>query len=224
MAVGARPCADPGTANRRLTRLPTAAVNHPSPSPPDIQVPVRRAVFLDRDGVICRNRSDHVKSWDEFVFVPGALQAIARLAEAGLSVVVVTNQAIINRRMVSVDVVEDIHARMERAIESAGGNVDRVLYCPHRPDEHCACRKPEPGMLFAAAKEMGLDLGQSYLIGDAETDMRAGRRAGCRCFLVLTGRGTRQLVRCWLHGERDFAVVPNLGGAVQRILRWNGHP
>jgi D-glycero-D-manno-heptose 1,7-bisphosphate phosphatase len=199
-------------------------MSHPSPPRPDIQTPVRRAVFLDRDGVICRNRSDHVKSWDEFVFLPGALEAIAQLTEAGLSVVVVTNQAIINRHMVSVDVVRDIHARMRRAIESAGGRVDRVLFCPHRPDEHCPCRKPEPGLLFRAADEMGLDLRQSYLVGDAETDMRAGRRAGCRCLLVLTGRGMQQALRCWLHGERDFVLVPNLGAAVQRILRQNGHP
>jgi histidinol-phosphate phosphatase family protein len=180
---------------------------------------MRRAVFLDRDGVICRNRDDHVKSWDEFVFLPGAREALARLAHLNLRLVVITNQAIINRGIVPVEVVESIHTRMVRAIEEAGGRIDRVMYCPHRPDEHCACRKPEPGLLLMAAEEFGLDLSQSYLIGDAETDMQAGRAAGCERYMVLTGRGRRQLVRCWLHGEQGFTVVSDLGSAVDAILR-----
>jgi D-glycero-D-manno-heptose 1,7-bisphosphate phosphatase len=180
---------------------------------------VQRAVFIDRDGVICRNRDDYVKSWEEFVFLRGVLKALARLAHLELHIIVITNQSIINRRMVSVDVVEEIHARMVRAIETAGGRIDRVMVCPHRPDEHCACRKPQPGLLLAAAEELDLDLSQSFLIGDAESDMQAGRAVGCHRYLVLTGRGRRQLIRCWLHGERGFAVVPNLGAAVSAIIR-----
>jgi D-glycero-D-manno-heptose 1,7-bisphosphate phosphatase len=180
---------------------------------------MQRAVFVDRDGVICRNRDDYVKSWEEFVFLHGALKALARLARLELYIVVITNQSIINRSMVPVDVVEEIHARMVRAIEAAGGRIDRVMVCPHRPDEHCACRKPQPGLLLAAAEELDLDLSQSFLIGDAESDMQAGRAVGCRRYLVLTGRGWRQLIRCWLHGERGFAVVPNLGAVVSAIIR-----
>lgn len=180
---------------------------------------VQRAVFIDRDGVICRNRDDYVKYWEEFVFLRGVLKALARLAHLELYIIVITNQSIINRRMVSVDVVEEIHARMVRAVETVGGRIDRVMVCPHRPDEHCACRKPQPGLLLAAAEELDLDLSQSYLIGDAESDMQAGRAVGCRRYLALTGRGWRQLIRCWLHGERGFAVVPNLGAAVSAIVR-----
>lgn len=180
---------------------------------------LRRAVFVDRDGVICRNRDDHVKSWEEFVFLPGALEALKRLASSALSIIVITNQAVINRHMVPVEVVEDIHTRMVRAIEVAGGRVDRVMYCPHRPEERCGCRKPQPGLLLMAAEELGLDLSRSYLIGDAKTDMQAGRAAGCRRYLVLTGRGRRELIRCWLDGERGFAVASNLGAAVGMILR-----
>jgi histidinol-phosphate phosphatase family protein len=178
-----------------------------------------RAVFIDRDGVICCNRDDYVKSWEEFVFLPGALEALTRLAYLDLYVIVVTNQSIISRHMAPVEAVEDIHARMVRAIEAVGGRVDRVMYCPHRPEEHCDCRKPQPGLLLMAAEEFGLTLSQSYLIGDAETDMQAGRAAGCRRYLVLTGRGRRQLIRCWLHGERGFTVVPDLGAAVGAIMR-----
>jgi D-glycero-D-manno-heptose 1,7-bisphosphate phosphatase len=180
---------------------------------------MQRAVFIDRDGVICRNRKDHVKSWEEFVFLPGALEALAWLACQDLSVVVITNQAIINRHIVPVEAVEDIHAHMVQAIEAAGGRIDRVLYCPHRPDEHCPCRKPQPGLLLKAASELGLDLSSSYLVGDAETDVQAGRAVGCRRYLVLTGRGRQQLVNCWLHGEDSFTVVPSLGWAVDSIVR-----
>ena len=180
---------------------------------------MQRAVFIDRDGVICRNRDDYVKSWEEFVFLRGALKALARLAHLELYIIVITNQSIINRRMVSVDVVEEIHTRMVQAIDAAGGRIDRVMVCPHRPDEHCACRKPQPGLLLAAAEELDLDLSQSFLIGDAESDMQAGRAVGCRRYLALTGRGRRQLIRCWLHGERGFAVVPDLGAAVSAIVR-----
>jgi D-glycero-D-manno-heptose 1,7-bisphosphate phosphatase len=170
---------------------------------------MHRAVFVDRDGVICRNRNDHVKRWEEFVFLPGALEAMARLARLDLYIVVITNQAIINRRMAPVEVVEDIHARMVRDIEAAGGRVDQVTYCPHRPDERCACRKPQPGLLLKAKVELELDLSQSYLVGDAKTDMQAARAVGCR----------RELVRCWLHGEQGFKVVPDLGSAVSGIVQ-----
>jgi len=187
-----------------------------------VSVHTRRAVFVDRDGVICWNRDDYVKNWEEFVFLRGARKALSRLARLELPIIVVTNQSIINRGIVPVEVVEDIHTRMVRAVEAAGGRIDRVVYCPHRPDEGCACRKPKPGLLIAAAEEFGLDLSQSYLIGDAETDMQAGRAVGCRRYLVLTGRGRRQLIRCWLHGERGFTVVPNLGTAVNAIVRREG--
>ncbi|RLC94727.1 MAG: D-glycero-beta-D-manno-heptose-1,7-bisphosphate 7-phosphatase [Chloroflexi bacterium] len=185
---------------------------------------MHRAVFIDRDGVICRNRSDYVKSWDEFVFLPGALEALAQLACTDLYIVVITNQSAINRGIVPVEVVEDINARMVLAIEAAGGRVDRVTYCPHRPDENCTCRKPQPGMLLTAAEALGLDLSQSYLIGDAETDMQAARAVGCRRYLVLTGRGRRQLMPCLAHSKLDFAVRRTLGTAVNSILqRENGH-
>jgi D-glycero-D-manno-heptose 1,7-bisphosphate phosphatase len=179
---------------------------------------VRRAVFIDRDGVICRNRKDYVKSWDEFEFLPGAIKALRWLARTDLRVIVVTNQSAINRQLVPAATVEAIHAQMVHQVTVGGGRIDRVLYCPHRPDEHCTCRKPQPGMLLKAAEEMGIDLDRSFLIGDAESDIQAGRAAGCaRRYLVLTGRGRRQYLRCLIHGERDFRPVLNLQAAVQAI-------
>lgn len=152
-----------------------------------------RALFVDRDGVICENRTDHVKNWDEFRFLPGARAGLAALSKLGWPVIVITNQAIIGRGMVPARVVDDIHRRMVAEVAAEGGRIDRVIYCPHRPEDRCACRKPEPGMLLRAAGEIGIDLSQSYLVGDAASDLLAGQRVGCRLFLVLTGRGTNQL-------------------------------
>ena len=180
---------------------------------------MRRSVFVDRDGVICRNRTDHVKSWKEFVFLPGAIEAMVRLARANLPIIIITNQAAINRGIISADVVEDINARMVRAIEAAGGRIDDVLYCPHRPDERCECRKPQPGMLLLAAQRWNVDLDQSYLIGDAKSDMQAARAVGCRRYLVLTGRGLRQLIHCLIHGKLGFVTKLNLKAAVNDVLR-----
>lgn len=178
------------------------------------------AVFLDRDGVICQNREDHVKSWEEFTFLPNVLPALQQLARTHLRIVVVTNQAVINRRLISVETLEEIHTRMVAEVRAAGGRIDAIYYCPHRPEEECPCRKPQPGMLLQAAKDLGIELTNSYLIGDAESDLLAGKAAGCRWrYLVLTGRGWQQLYRSWTHGERDFRIVSDLGAAVNAILQ-----
>lgn len=178
-----------------------------------------RAVFLDRDGVICWNRYDHVKGWDEFEFLPGALESLAQLAESELGIVVVTNQAVINRGMATVSAIEDIHSRMVSAIKHAGGRVDKVMFCPHRPDQGCECRKPKPGMLLEAAEQLDLDLAGSYMVGDACSDVMAGRAAGCsKCYLALTGRGLEQLSQCYAQAGGAFQVVRNLGHAVRDIL------
>ena len=178
-----------------------------------------KTVFLDRDGVICYNRDDHVKNWDEFEFIDGAKEAIARLTQAGLPVVVVTNQAAINRGLTSASAVDDIHRRMMAEVESCGGQIARVYYCPHRPDEHCNCRKPQPGMLFQAANELGIDLRDSYLIGDAISDVQAAQAAGVGAYMVLTGRGKRQHLELLDQGRDSVSLSPNLWQAVDAILR-----
>jgi D-glycero-D-manno-heptose 1,7-bisphosphate phosphatase len=152
-----------------------------------------RAVFLDRDGVISVNRPDHVKSWEEFRFIPGAAEAIALLHHANFRIFVVTNQAIVNRRIVSADVIEDIHARMLLDVVRQGGYIDDISYCPHDYHEGCQCRKPRPGMLLELAAKWNIDLSRSYIVGDAWTDMAAGRAAGCHTILARTGRGSEHL-------------------------------
>lgn len=181
-----------------------------------------RAVFLDRDGVVCENRADHIKSWDEFHFIPGALLALRWLREAGVRVFVVTNQAVVRRGLVAAHVVDDIHARMVRQVVLHGGAIDDIAYCPHDGCDGCDCRKPRPGMLTRLAATWGIDLGQSYMVGDAWTDVAAGRAAGCACVLVRTGRGVEQigLPETRLHPAEH--VASDLLGAVEWILAEEG--
>lgn len=177
-----------------------------------------RAVFLDRDGVICENRPDHVKSWSEFRFLPGALAALRRLASAPFAIVVVTNQAIVQRGVVPAAAVEDIHQRMAWHIRQSGGRLDAIYYCPHRPEDDCACRKPKPGLLIQAARDLGLQLDHSYLVGDALTDVEAALAAGCQPLLVQTGRGARyaEAVR---QRYPEVPILRDLSEAVTWILQ-----
>lgn len=151
-----------------------------------------RAIFLDRDGVINENRADHVKSWEEFRFLPGALTALRWLRMAGFQVFVVTNQAIVSRGAASRRTVEDINTRMCLQVALHGGRIHDVRFCPHDAHEGCPCRKPNPGMLLDITTRWRVNLSRSYMIGDALTDIAAGSAAGCRSILVHTGRGAEQ--------------------------------
>jgi D-glycero-D-manno-heptose 1,7-bisphosphate phosphatase len=181
-----------------------------------------RAVFLDRDGVICLNRPDYVKSWGEFVFYEQARESLARLAQLDMPIVIITNQSAINRGLVPVDAVEEIHRRMLLEVESTGGRIDSVYYCPHRPDEGCDCRKPRAGLLRRAAAEMDIELKGSYLVGDAWTDIKAGLDAGCDSILVLTGRGQTQVKQALLEAPGNFRIAGDLAEAVGMILYAEG--
>jgi D-glycero-D-manno-heptose 1,7-bisphosphate phosphatase len=182
------------------------------------------AIFLDRDGVINQNRADHVKSCDEFEFVPGALEGIRSLSETGLPVFVITNQAAISRKLMTVDALESIHGCMMEEVEKAGGIVTRVYHCPHDSGEDCACRKPRPGMLLRAASDFGIDLSSSFLVGDAWTDISAGLEVGAHSILVMTGRGRWNFVPCWQRFGLDFAAACDLLDAsmmIKEALRGN---
>lgn len=181
-----------------------------------------RAVFLDRDGVINENRDDHVKSWTEFVFLPGAIESIVALSRARCRILVVTNQAVINRGLASRASIDQIHARLCDAVARAGGHIDEVLYCPHRPDEGCGCRKPQPGLLIAAADRYGLDLTRSYMVGDSFGDIAAGRSVGCETILVRTGRGNRQLESSDAARFANYIVADDLQQAARLILGARG--
>ncbi len=182
---------------------------------------MRPAVFLDRDGVINQNHHDYVKSWAEFAFLPNVFTPLQRLAHSQFAIIIISNQSAIGRGLTSVATVEDINRRMAAEIARHGGRIDSLYYCPHRPDENCACRKPRPALLQRAAAQLDLDLVRSFLIGDAVSDVEAALNAGCRPILVLTGRGREQLsllppaVRARCH------ISPDLAAAVDYILQIN---
>ena len=157
----------------------------------------RKAVFLDRDGVIIENRSDYVKSWKEVRFLPGALEALQRIGQSDYALVLVTNQSAVGRGIITLDQAIQISERVIAEIEAQGGRIDASHLCPHHPDEECSCRKPAPGMLLRAAEELCLHLESAYLIGDAISDMKAAQAAAAQGILVLTGRGTKQASLLW---------------------------
>ncbi|HEX2924299.1 MAG TPA: D-glycero-beta-D-manno-heptose 1,7-bisphosphate 7-phosphatase [Chloroflexota bacterium] len=181
-----------------------------------------RVVFIDRDGVINRNLGSHVKRWEEFVFLPGAIEALAALTRHGFQSIVLTNQAAINRGIITRETLEGIHTRMLGRIEAAGARIDGVFYCPHRPDEHCSCRKPQPGLLYQAAERFGVKLSESYLVGDAITDIMAAKTAGCWPILVMTGRGIPAYLSPTARRIEGYSVARNLQHAVHRILLEEG--
>jgi len=144
------------------------------------------AILLDRDGVINVDAPGYVESWDEFQFCPGALAAIRQLAEAGWEIYVITNQSGVAKGLYSEQRLIDIHWRMMIEIRRAGGRILGVQFCPHTDEDECWCRKPRPGMLLKAAAKWGLDLAQSYLVGDSAHDIQAGAAVGCTTFWVQT--------------------------------------
>lgn len=180
---------------------------------------MRRAVFLDRDGVINENRQDYVKSWDEFAFLPGTLPSLRRLARTPFAIVVISNQSPINRGLASPSQVNYINERMMNEIEETGGRIDGIYICPHRPDEGCDCRKPRPGLLHQAADELGIDLASSFVVGDALSDIEAALAAGCTPVLVLTGRGRDELPKVGHSGLTGFLLARDLAEGVDLILR-----
>ncbi|MCK4323826.1 MAG: D-glycero-beta-D-manno-heptose 1,7-bisphosphate 7-phosphatase, partial [Armatimonadetes bacterium] len=144
------------------------------------------AILLDRDGVINIDGPGYVESWDEFQFCPGALEAIRKLTEAGWELYVITNQSGVARGLYSEQRLMDIHWRMMIEIRRAGGRILGVQFCPHTDEAECMCRKPRPGMLLKAAAKWGLDLAQSYFVGDTARDIQAGAAVGCTTLWVQT--------------------------------------
>jgi D-glycero-D-manno-heptose 1,7-bisphosphate phosphatase len=178
----------------------------------------RPAIFLDRDGVLNVNRADYVKTIAEVEFIPGALAAVARATRAGWPIVVITNQSIIGRGLVSAATVAGIHAHLRAAVEAAGGQLAGIYFCPHAPAEICDCRKPLPGLLHQAAEALGLDLARSVMIGDAVSDAQAGLAAGAQAMLVRTGRGAGQAAGLAPAGLAYVPVVADLAAAIDHWL------
>jgi D-glycero-D-manno-heptose 1,7-bisphosphate phosphatase len=147
----------------------------------------KAAAFLDRDGVINRKAPEgqYVTRWDEFHVLPGAVEAITLLNRAGLSVIVATNQRCVAKGLLSEVDLKSLHQRLFDHFTEAGATIDAIYYCPHDLDPPCRCRKPAPGMLLDAAASYGIDLPASWMIGDSEMDVLAGKAAGCKTVRLL---------------------------------------
>lgn len=180
---------------------------------------LKNVIFLDRDGVINYDSPDYIKSWEEYEFLPGSLEAMAALTQAGYVLILITNQSIIGRKMVPLTVLEDIHGRMGQAVEAAGGRIFDIFYCPHRPDAYCDCRKPEPGLIFQAKEKHGIDLLRTVMIGDNVKDVSCGRNAGCGAtILVRSGSGREAEKELAQQKILPSAVTDDLNSAAQLIL------
>lgn len=151
------------------------------------------AIFLDRDGVIIENRAKYVRSWADVDIYPQAIRALARLRLTPYKIIIVTNQSVVGRGIISLNVANEINKRLVAEVERANGRVDAVYMCPHVPEDNCLCRKPRPGLLWQAAEQWNLDLARSFMIGDALSDLLAGQAAGVyQSLLLRTGRGVAQ--------------------------------
>jgi D-glycero-D-manno-heptose 1,7-bisphosphate phosphatase len=147
-----------------------------------------KLVILDRDGTINHEREDYIKSADEWVPLPGALEAIARLNHAGWHVVVATNQSGIGRGLFDMAALNAMHAKMHQLLARQGGRVDAVFFCPHTPEDHCTCRKPQPGLFNMIGERFNVALHNVPMVGDLPRDVLAAQSVGCEPHLVRTGQ------------------------------------
>ncbi len=146
-----------------------------------------KLLILDRDGTLNRARSDFITSPEEWEPLPGALEAVARLNQAGWRVVIASNQPAIGRGLLDLVVLNAIHTKMHKALAAVGGRVEAVFFCPHVPDDACTCRKPAPGLYLQIAERYGVSLKDMPAAGDSVWDAQAAAAAGCQPHLLLTG-------------------------------------
>jgi D-glycero-D-manno-heptose 1,7-bisphosphate phosphatase len=174
---------------------------------------MKRAVFLDRDGVINRKppEGQYIVRWQDMQFLPGVAESIRLLTKAGFCVLTVSNQRCVAKGLLTAAELETIHSRMCNELAAVGAIISEVYYCPHDKEPPCTCRKPAPGMLLTAARQHEIDLATSWMIGDKEIDIEAGRNAGCRTARIA---GEDEL-------ENNTADIwaPSLLEAIHQILR-----
>lgn len=186
-----------------------------------------RAVFVDRDGVINRKppEGEYVTRWEDLHILPGVIEGIGLLSRAGFRVIVVTNQRCIAKGLVTVAHLEKMHQQLSDFLAQAGAAIDGIYYCPHETEPPCNCRKPAPGMLLDAARSRSIDLRASWMIGDSDIDVEAGRNAGCKTVRLLTADeivdGPGRFLAKPEYADADI-VAPSLFDAICQILHREG--
>lgn len=154
-----------------------------------------KLLILDRDGVINQDSDAYIKSLEEWIPIPGSIEAIAQLSQAGWTVAVATNQSGIARGYYPLSTLDAMHARLRELVAGLGGKVGLIVYCPHGPDEGCACRKPRPGMLRQIAGYYGVELSGVWFVGDSSGDLEAAQAVDAQPVLVRTGKGEKTLAK-----------------------------
>lgn len=181
-----------------------------------------KLIILDRDGVINHDSDQFIKSPEEWIPLPGSLEAISRLNKAGYTVAVATNQSGISRGFYSEATLHAMHKKMADLLIPLNGHVDGIFYCPHGPDDNCACRKPKPGLYHQISERFNTELEGITVIGDSFRDLEAALTVGAKPVLVKTGKG---LKTCKTHeaeiAHHDIPVFDNLAMAVDKLLSEN---
>ena len=177
-----------------------------------------KLIILDRDGVINQDSDAYIKSADEWIPLPGSLEAIAKLNRAGYTVAVATNQSGLSRGYFDLKTLSAMHRKMEALLSEHGGQIDAVFYCPHGPKDGCDCRKPSPGMLHEISNRFRAELKDVFFIGDTISDMKAATAAGAKPVLVRTGKGEKTELLMDENNFSHISVYNDLMSAVKEIL------
>ena len=181
----------------------------------------RRLVILDRDGVINHDSDEFVKTPAEWLPIDGSINAIARLSQAGFTVAVATNQSGVGRKIFDESALDAMHDKLRSLVRDAGGEVDRIAYCPHHPDDGCDCRKPAPGLLQELSQQYGVPLDGVPFIGDSERDLEAARAVNGRPILVLTGDGEQTAAELKKRGD-SVETFADLDAAAAALISESG--
>ena len=174
-------------------------------------------IILDRDGVINHESAAYVKTPEEWIPIPGSLEAMASLSKAGFRILIATNQSGVARGYYDHEMLGRIHEKLTRELAVHGGTIEEIFYCPHHPDVGCNCRKPKPGLIHQIQQKYPVVLEETYFIGDSDVDMFVAKETGCRPLLVLTGRGQAMVEK-----YPEFSTIPhfaNLKAAVEHVLK-----
>lgn len=179
-----------------------------------------RLVILDRDGVINHDSDAFVKSPSEWQPIEGSIEAIADLSNAGFTVAVATNQSGVGRKLIDMPTLEAIHRKMRQAVTDAGGDLGRIVFCPHHPDDNCDCRKPSPGLFNRLARQYGVPINGVPMVGDSERDIAAAKAVSGRPILVLTGNG-QNTAAVLARKNEEVETYPDLQAAAKQLIASN---
>jgi len=173
-------------------------------------------IILDRDGVINEDSDEYIKSPEEFLPIKGSLEAIARLKQANYCVVIATNQSGLGRGLFDIDILNQIHEKLHKALTELGVEIDGIFFCPHTPEDECDCRKPKPGLFYDISQRLQVELNSVIAVGDSLRDIQAANIAGAFPVLVKTGKGKKTLHKNV--GLENVPVYKDLAAVVDEML------